>query len=251
MNEGGLYKVSKKIKKTLVISLIIVVAAVLGFYIYTLDYYRADSEAQEVAAQEGSSSIIREENLYVFSPEEESSTGIIFYPGGKVQATAYAPLMKELSDKGYMVVLVDMPFNLAVFDIKAADEVIEEFPEIDKWYIAGHSLGGAMASAYAAESSEKLQGIILLGAYPSSDLTEEDLSLLVLYGSEDKVLNREALEENKSNSPTASKYIEIPGGNHAYFGSYGEQEGDGIATISPEEQRTSTVEEIDGFIKEK
>ncbi len=239
---------SKKIKKTLIIALAIVVAFILGFYIYTLDYYRANGEAQAVITQEEGSNIYREKSLYVFSPEESSSTGIIFYPGGKVEASAYAPLMRELSERGYMVVLVEMPFNLAVFDIKAADQVMEEFPEIDNWYIAGHSLGGAMASSYGAESGDKLQGIILLGAYPSSDLKGEDLSLLVLYGSEDEILNRDALEENKSNNPKDAEYIEISGGNHAYFGSYGEQEGDGIAAISPQLQQAITADEIDSFI---
>ncbi|MGM9975093.1 MAG: alpha/beta hydrolase [Clostridiaceae bacterium] len=239
---------SKKIKKTLTITFVIIFFAVLGFYIYTLDYYRADEEAQKVISQEGNSKVDEERDYFVFSSENSSSTGIIFYPGGKVEASAYAPLMKDLSEKGYTVVLVKMPFNLAVFDIKAADEVMEEFSEIDNWYLAGHSLGGAMASAYGAKSEGKLQGIILLGAYPSSDLGEKDLSLLVLYGSEDKVLNRDALEENKINNPKTAKYIEISGGNHAYFGSYGEQDGDGIASLTPEEQRAITVEEIDGFI---
>ncbi|WP_426349996.1 alpha/beta fold hydrolase [Alloiococcus sp. CFN-8] len=242
---------SKKIKRTLIIAFVIIAAAVLGFYIYTLDYYRANEEAQKVVSQEENSKFYKENNLYVFSPEEKNSTGIIFYPGGKVEASAYAPLMKELSDKGYMVVLVEMPFNLAVFDIKAAEEVMEEFPEIDNWYIAGHSLGGAMASSYAAEGPDKLQGVILLGAYPSSDLSDKDLSLLVLYGSEDEVLNRDAIEENKSNNPKDSEYIEIPGGNHAYFGSYGEQEGDGTASLTPEKQRAITAEEIDRFISER
>ncbi|MNC40977.1 Alpha/beta hydrolase family protein [compost metagenome] len=182
--------------------------------------------------------------MWVFYPEKEreSDTGLIFYPGGKVEATAYTPLLKQLSQNGITCVLVKMPFNLAVFDIDAAEHVYEKFPNIQKWYIGGHSLGGAMASSYANKNSDKIEGLILLGAYPVGDSDSGlDLPTLAIYGSEDMVLDKEKL------AGTPNKH-EIPGGNHAYYGNYGKQKGDGTATITREEQQHQAVEEIIHFI---
>lgn len=144
-----------------------------------------------------------------------------------------------------------MPFNLAVFNQNAADRPIEEYDNIETWNIAGHSLGGAMASSYASKNKDKLEKIILLAAYPSTDLSSSNLSMLSIYASQDNILNRDAFEENKSNAPKDTRYLEIKGGNHAYFGAYGEQDKDGKASITSKEQRDITRREILDFLKEK
>jgi len=51
------------------------------------------------------------------------------------------------------------------------------------------------------------------------------------------------------NLPRKTNEIIIPGGCHAYFGNYGEQEGDGIPEISRRQQQDITVKEITDFIK--
>jgi len=168
----------------------------------------------------------------------DNETGLIFYPGGKVEAAAYYPLLDKLSKNGITCVLLKMPFNLAVFDIDAADKVYESLPDIENWYISGHSLGGAMASSYIEGNSDKLNGLILLGAYP---INNEQLVTLAIYGSEDLGLDKSKLSSMKN-------VFEIIGGNHAYFGNYGEQKGDGKATISRDEQQKITVDEIIEFI---
>ncbi len=131
-----------------------------------------------------------------------------------------------------------MPFNLAVFGVNRGDSVIEKFPEIQKWYIGGHSLGGAMASSYANKHIDKVLGLILLGAY---SVNTASLPTIVIYGSEDGVLNRSKLEDVKDK-------VEIAGGNHAYFGNYGEQDGDGTAIITREEQQNQSILKILDFI---
>lgn len=220
----------------------IIVVILGGFYIYTLDYYRADDQAQEVMAgtETEENRVQKLDNMWVFYPDEEkdSDTGLIFYPGGKVEATAYSPLLAQLSQSGITCVLIKMPFNLAVFDIHAADRVYKQLPSIQKWYIGGHSLGGAMASSYANSNSDKIEGLILLGAYP---VGQSNVPVLALYGSEDKVLNRSKLDATDNKR-------EITGGNHAYFGNYGEQKGDGTATITREQQQRETVEEVAAYI---
>ena len=174
---------------------------------------------------------------------------MIFYPGGKVEYTAYEPLMKSLASKGILCVLVEMPFHLAVFDMNAADGIQNHFPQIENWYIGGHSLGGAMAASYIGENATEYEGLILLGAYSTADLTESSLEVLSVYGSEDKVLNKEKYDKNMINLPDDFEEIVLEGGCHAGFGMYGEQKGDGVPAITNEEQINMTADVIANFIE--
>lgn len=232
-------KKKSKLKLTLIVIVILLIVLVGSFYIYTLDYYRADA----YAIQTLSADTTRIENygkMTVFYPSNQlnNKTGLIFYPGGKIEAIAYAPLLKKLSHKGITCVLIKMPLNLAIFNINAANAVYDKFSHIQNWYLVGHSLGGAMASSYVKKNSHKLKGLILLGAYPINDA---DIPTLAIYGSEDLGLNKAKLKSVKNK-------LEIKGGNHAYFGNYGEQKGDGVATITREQQQKQTVKEIVKFI---
>ena len=211
---------------------------------YLSDYYHTDMDAVEAFVVENPVEIRSdEEGNLVFEPEH-ATTGLIFYPGGKVEYTAYIPLMKALASEGIFGVLVEMPFHLAVLDIDAAEGIQKQYPQIGSWYIGGHSLGGSMAAAYLAENADDFEGLVLLGAYSATDLSEKDLSVLSVYGSEDLVMNGEKYEANKVNLPGDFSEVILNGGCHAYFGMYGAQEGDGIPQISNVEQIYLTVEAI-------
>jgi len=175
----------------------------------------------------------------VFTPEGEPIAGMIFYPGGLVDHAAYAPLMQGFAKEGYFCALVKMPFGLAVFDTNAAKDVKEAHPEISHWIIGGHSLGGAMAAKYAAISD--FDGLFLLAAYTTTDMSDKDIPVVSVYGDADGVLNMDDYAANKSNLPADTVECVIKGGNHSQFGSYGLQEGDGEAGIPAEKQRTQTV----------
>jgi len=246
-------KKSNKIwKKLLIVFLSLLIFASGTFYIYTLDYYKAEPIAMEVLANEQNLNISKSNDMIVFQPKYGvSDKGFIFYPGGKVEYLSYIPLMQKISNKGYTCVLLKMPFNLAVFDINAADRAIKELPDVKSWYVGGHSLGGAMSSVYAERNFDKLSGVIFLGAYPSSDLSKTELTMLSINGSEDKILNKESFENNKTNAPLNTQYYEMKGGNHANYGNYGMQDKDGIATITAEEQQETTVKVIVDFIENK
>ena len=144
--------------------LLAAVLAAAGFFWYVSDYYRADEIALEVLAQD--SGVTVQDDLTVLSPSYPTDTGLIFYPGAKVEGAAYLPLLDRLRQTGLTCVLVEMPFHLAIFDADAAEDVMEQFPDIQHWYIAGHSLGGAMASQFAADHPDEIDGLILLGALP-------------------------------------------------------------------------------------
>lgn len=233
----------KNVKKRWLFSLIGLVAAIIiifvGLNIYALDYYRA-SEDVSTLINNSELEIVEDGSLTTIRPMvgNDRGIGLIFYPGGKVEALAYMPLMMQFAEHGLTCVLIEMPLNLAVFDVNAADEVFEQLPNIEEWYLAGHSLGGAMASSYIEKNYNQFEGLILLGAYP---INEAPLETLVIYGTYDLMLDREK-------ALTGDVVYEIVDGNHAQFGNYGEQEGDGMAKITREEQQRQTVEQVMLFI---
>ena len=214
---------------------------------YINSYYKALEPALE--ALKNAEYI--EDDYLVFDSEvdtEQTKAGIIFYPGGKVEYTAYAPLMEACAREGILCVLVKMPGNLAVFDINAAEGIQEQFQTVDKWYMAGHSLGGSMAASYISEHPSEFNGLILLASYSTELLLDTDLAVLSIYGTEDQILNKDDYMKYKTNLP--ANYVEevIAGGCHAYFGNYGEQEGDGEANITAEHQQRLTVQAIINFV---
>lgn len=238
----------KRRKRVIGIVLISMIALIVICAFYLGDYYHADEKA--IAAFESDAAITvteLENGNLVFEPES-AKTGLIFYPGGKVEYTSYIPLMKACADQGMLCVLVEMPFNLAVFDVNAADGTIEKYPEIEKWYIGGHSLGGSMAAAYLENQVDDYEGLILLGSYSTVDFSGSDLKVLSIYGSEDQVLNKEKYEEYKTNLPEDYREVVIDGGCHAFFGVYGKQDGDGTPTITNDEQIQMTAVEIGTFV---
>ena len=225
----------------LVLSAVLLLLAIFAgaFFWYVSDYYRAEDVALEVLAQ--SDGISTQENLTILSPSYQSDTAIIFYPGAKVEAEAYLPLLNQIRQTGVTCILVDMPFHMAIFDSNAAEDVMAQFPQIEHWYLAGHSMGGAMASKFAAEHPDEVDGLILMGAYIYGDYPDEDT--LTIYGS----LNQSV--EDKIDY--TENIVEIEGGNHAQFGNYGMQKGDPPAEISAEEQQRQTVEAIEAFFAER
>ena len=155
--------------------LIFILLLVVSFFIYVGNYYHANLEDISVFASDGTYKEVLDDNTIVYS-SKEASTGIIFYPGGKVEHLAYEPLVMECSKYGYLCAIVDMPFNLAVFDIDKASSVLKEYPEIDTWYIGGHSLGGSMAASYLESNHEDYTGLVLLGSYSTVDLSNTSLT---------------------------------------------------------------------------
>ena len=210
-----------------------------AFFLYVSDDYRAEGIALEVSTQ--AANITMQDNLTILSPSAPSDTAMIFYPGAKVEAEAYLPLLDQIRSKGVTCILVHMPFHMAIFDPGAAEDVIRQFPQIRHWYLAGHSMGGAMASKFASEHPDMVEGLILLGAYLYGDYPAEDT--LTVYGS----LNQ-SVEDHINYTENV---VEIEGGNHAQFCNYGPQKGDLPATISAQDQQAQTVEAIANFLEKQ
>ena len=255
-------KASKKPRRHILRTILIVLAAVavalaLGIHIYASGYYHAEPEAQEALASTTDVTVTTLDSGDVLFVPKNADAAFVFYPGGKVEATAYAPLLARLADRGVACVLVKMPENLAVLASNAADHARPELEEALSdagedssalpWLIGGHSLGGAMAGSYVAGHEESYRGLVLLGAYETSDINSSSLSVLLMYGEHDGVLNRTKYDECLENLPSVYTELIIPGGIHSYFGSYGLQEGDGMPEITNAEQLDFAASAIADF----
>ncbi len=219
--------------------------AVGGFVLWASN--PAPPMAQALAALQGDDQVgVVEGKWIVFQPlVEPKATGFIFYPGGLVDPRAYAPQARAIAEKGYPVVIVPMPLNLAVFGANRASEVMAEFPDIAQWVIGGHSLGGAMSANFVANQPGAVDGLVFWAAFPAGgDSVADQTELIVysIYGTLDGLATPEEVLGAAPLLPPATRFIPIEGGNHAQFGWYGDQNGDNPATISRAEQQALTVD---------
>ena len=230
---------NKKIKIAIII-VFILIACFAIFYVN--DYYHADKIAIDSLNANDNVSVVKTSNgLLLDGPGND--TALIFYPGAKIEYTAYAPMFKDLSEKGIDCYLVEMPFNLALLGQNSADEIIDS-GNYSHYFISGHSLGGAMAASYV-NSTNKTDGLILFAAYSTCKIEKPVLSI---YGSEDKVLNKEKYLDSINFIEDNLTELEIKGANHAQFAYYGNQSGDGVAKISASSQQKQSVSAIMEFI---
>lgn len=189
----------------------------------------------------------------VFSPTTSNPlTGLIFYPGARVDPRAYAPHAQAIASAGFKVVIVPMPLNLAFFGINRASQVMNASPEIENWAVGGHSLGGAMASEFVNTHSQKVEGLVLWASYPAqnTDLSTLDIEALSIYATNDGLANPDEVLSAGPRLPADTRFVAIVGGNHAGFGWYGPQAGDGKLEIVKLTQQRQVVNATAGFLSE-
>ena len=220
----------------------IILAVVLGG-IWLATPYKASDKALALLRSDGNYTFVNDGNLN-FLPKQALPQGVIVYPGGRVEAAAYSYICAEIANKGYPCIVAVMPFNLAVFKLNSAQEILAKYPEVTAWTMVGHSLGGSMAARYIKDNPAQIEGLILLGAYSDIDISQTQIQAIVISGSNDKVLNQESYIANLKNLPQNKIEVKIAGGNHAQFGDYGAQGGDGESSVSLTYQHEVVVEEI-------
>ena len=238
---------SRRVKAALVVVVAVLAVFVGGFYGWTrMARYAAFPEALAVAER---ADTVR--GWTVFEPAQAPIAGFVFYPGGLVDADAYAPLMRRLADGGVLAVIVPMPLELAVFGIGRAGAVIEAVPQVGTWVIGGHSLGGAMAAEFVKGDPTAFDGIAFLASFPAeaTDLSALPIRAVSTYGTENGLTQPEGFEASMVRLPPGSELVVIDGGNHAGFGHYGPQTGDGTATIDREEQQRQTAATLLAFVR--
>jgi hypothetical protein len=237
------------LKRVLLVAIAVLLVAIAGFTIWAYTPLGPMPEAM-AALQSDDQVTVQTSPWLTFAPTgTQPTTGFIFYPGGRVDARSYAPPARALAEQGYLVTIVPMPFNLAVFGSNRANDVIAAHPEITHWAIGGHSLGGAMAASYVYKNPDAVDGMALWAGYPAANnsLAGRTLPVASLYGTNDGSV--ENFETTKPLMPASTKFVPIQGGNHAQMGYYGPQPGDGVATITREEQQAQVIAETAALLK--
>ena len=200
--------------------------------------------------------------------ENVNDLAFMFLPGGLVDPHAYVSLMEKIALDSINVIIPKLKANLAILELSKYKSILDAFPEVNTWYVGGHSLGGIAALSAVGESPEQFNGLILLGTYPSESvaISDWDRSVLSIYAENDSLSTLAEIAAASSYLPGATYildlneidtidvltprtlYYEIMGGNHSQFGDYGYQNGDGVATISVDEQHEQICTAITKFI---
>lgn len=230
----------------LLVVMVLIALMTIGSILYTFSSNAAPEAT--AAAQGGPQVTVTLDGFYTFAPAgsqvdaAKAHTGFIFYPGGFVDPVAYALYASALAASGYSTFITPMPLDLAVLNPNAAQVIIDAHPEITTWVIGGHSLGGAMAGQFVAAHPDLIHGLVLLGAYPNADLSGWGGLATSIYGTNDGIATPAQVQAAANILPAGTPFVPIEGGNHAQFGDYGAQRGDGAATISAEGQLAQAVE---------
>lgn len=236
---------SKAVKIAVMVAVGAILFGLILFIAWGMTPSGPDEEALTAMVSDEVVTVQENGNFIVFTPAAVTPiTGFILYPGGHVDYRSYAPIAREIASRGYMVSIVEMPLSLAVFGVSNADDVIAAYPDMRYWVIGGHSLGGSMAASYAKNNPGRVEGLVFWASYPadSDDFSKTDLKGLTTYGSNDLVLDRDNFQATLPQLPPGTIMQVIEGGNHAQFGNYGPQPGDGIATISSADQQRKAAD---------
>lgn len=234
----------KRRNSLLMIVLTLPFLAVGGFVLWAGSAAGPLPEAQEALDSDALVQVV-EEPWYTFTPVDGApAVGLVIYPGGRVDARAYAPMARSVAGAGYLAVIAPMPLNLAFLDADQVTEVQQAYPDIREWVLAGHSLGGAMAARFTARNPRSVDGLVLWAAYPaeSDDLSDSNIPIGSIYGTLDGLATLSEIEASRPLLPPQTRWVSIEGGNHAQFGWYGAQSGDNPAAISRQAQQAQILE---------
>lgn len=242
-------KKHRKLKIAILAAGLAVVLLVGIFGVYVSVYYKANATVQPFI-ENAAVSVFEADGYIACGDAQTASLGYVFYPGAKVDAVAYVPYLAMVAEKsGVFCAVVKPVFHLAILSPNAAGKVMGDYPQIERWAVGGHSLGGVVAAGFAGEHQDKVKGLVLLASYPNTDLSDTGLAVLSITATEDAVLNRDAYREAVNELPPQTQYVVVEGGNHAQFGRYGPQKGDGAATIPATEQEKIVVEQTVAFLR--
>ena len=217
--------------------LVVVVLAILVW----LRPFPAGAGARSALTANASVTVVDRPTSIELVPAGTPDTALVFVPGARVDARAYAQILRQVAEAGHLVVILKAPFGMAIAQPGQAGGVIEDHPEIGTWAVGGHSLGGVVASWYAQDHPDQIDGLLLFGSYSDRDLSARtDLAVESVWGSNDGLTTPDDIDRTRGNLPATTEFTEIVGGVHAYFGDYGEQPGDG----SPQIDRDQATAEI-------
>ncbi|MEQ3549140.1 alpha/beta hydrolase [Pseudonocardia nematodicida] len=203
-----------------------VVLALAVALVVWLRPYPADAGGLAATASSAQVEVVHGATAWELRPVGAGTgTGVVFHPGGLVDPRAYLPLLRPLAEQGVVVIVPDPPLGLAIIDPGATARAVGSVPEVRTWAVGGHSLGGVVAAM--GLDVPGVRGLFLWASYPSGSVADAGVAGLSVYGERDALAAPEAIEESRPQLPPDTRFVEVPGGTHAFFGDYGPQAGDG------------------------
>jgi len=239
----------KILKRVLLGLLVVALVGSLGFVVWAGNPLKASPEALSALESDSQVTVTIGDGFIAIQPVgAQPTTGLIFYPGGRVDYRAYAVPLRQIAAQGYQVILLRVRLNLAFFDLNAADQVMDLYPGVKYWATGGHSLGGVAASSYAS-SHDQVDGLVLWASYPADEsLKNKEIKILSIYGTLD-MAGMKVFDEKRPLLPANTDFVIMQGGNHSQFGDYGLQPGDNEATISRADQQQQVVDATVKFLE--
>lgn len=232
--------------RALVALVVVLVLLVVGVLFWANMVMRGERDAAIDAWTDPGVSIRSTDHSIVMTPTGEASgEGLVYIPGARVDPYAYMYVLSGAVAEGLTVVITKPTLNLAFFDQRPLDTFTADAPEVSSWAVGGHSLGGVRACQLA--DSPEVAGLVLFGSYCANDLSDSRMPVLSISGSADGLSTPEKIAEAAPLLPQSAVFVEIEGLNHAGFGSYGPQSGDGVGTVSRSEVRTELAELLREF----
>lgn len=178
---------------------------------------------------------------YAFTPAEAATTGLVYSPGARVDARATAAVLRPLAESGYLVIVLKEPLGIALTDLDQASGAIAAYDDIEHWAVGGHSLGGVSAAMYADRHPDQVDGLLLHASYPMDDMSDADLAVTSVSGSEDGLSTPAKIADSRADLPGDTMFVEVEGAVHAFFADYGAQPGDGTPTVSRAEAQRQII----------
>jgi dienelactone hydrolase len=227
-----------KLWREIVWAIVVVGVAIVGFWLNPFGATELGLSAMDGLE---TVTVTQSSNRIVLEPTSGDPTvGLVFYPGARVDARAYARILTPIAEAGARVVIVKEPLGIAFFATSAASSIIEDEPDIERWIVGGHSLGGVVAAA-AADDGPPIEGLLLYASYPASDISGASVDVSSIYGTDDAIAPPSKVEASASDLPSDATFVPVDGGIHSFFGNYGFQRGDGDPGVSREEAQTEIV----------
>ncbi|WP_214405414.1 alpha/beta hydrolase [Pseudonocardia lacus] len=224
----------------------VVLVAILG-YAGWLRPFAAEAVAVEATASSSTVEVVDGATTWELRPRGGSGeVGVAFFPGALVDPRAYLALLRPLAERGYLVVVIKPPFGVAL--LTTADAALDAHPEIARWAVGGHSLGGVAAATQAASGDQRVRGVFFWASYPNRDLSGAPLAAASVTGDRDTVINGARADEARAQLPPGTAFVVVPGAVHAYFGDYGPQPGDGEPAASRADAQRQIVAATEGFL---
>jgi hypothetical protein len=231
-----------------IIVVLVVVIALLG----SLAWVNANTYEPDAVALTSWERAEKGDGWYAFFPTDgiADEVGVIFYTGGLVDSRAYAVMAEALArETDVLVVVPEVPLNLVILNPTLANDVMPDFPQVERWILGGHSLGATGAAVYA-DSHPDVAGLFFWagGSWEPNDLSDTTIPIISVHGSEDGIYTEEEWAASRPFAPADTEYVSIIGGNHSSFGNYGLQSGDTVPILPQAVPQADIIRATSDFI---